>query len=1115
MKSTIKKSLLIGTAIVAVGAFSTQAQAADLTLGANGSWGSAGGANSTPTTDVTNAAASDNVDVTAAGTTLTVINTAGFTDGTGANAFVLGAVTDSGVGVASVVYTGDATADANSTATFGSAVIDGSFAVTGADLAAGDLAATVTGALTTGTTLSVLSDGNTQANTSALTVGGALTVGTTATVTAGAFAGASTAALTVTGNSAFTGGIIVTGGANALALSTLTLNGATNTGAITLTDGGGASENAKLVLSGTAAQTVAGVVAGDGDITVNNANGVTFNGTTAGDTLLVAGTAANSAATLAAGSTVAAITLGDGLNTDTNTLTLDGTTAGFTAAGTIDGTAGDTDNVVVSGGNTIITSGIIGAGGGATVIDSLTVSGTGTELDANAAIDATTVTVNTGATLDLGAALTGAVTVSGTVNITGGAGITGTVTGASGTLDVDATSAVTGAIAGLDAIDVATGATLTAGGAVGATTTTLNGTGALSMTAGNNLTTNVVVDVDGNGTINIADAAATTAISGNIGTSAKALGTLNVDGTGSAMIVTTTGNLYVDAIVVDDAATTLQFLGTSAQTVSGTLDGGGAGEGILTVGNGTTTSNVTFGGIVGGTTLASATVSANATARFDAAASFAGAFTNTGTTNLGVASTLTTVGYTGAGTLGFDMQDADASGTVTAGDNGTVADAATVVAGGVVKINFLDNTAVAGTYTLGDFAAGSTFTGTDNSIQFGTTFAVDGAGDLTTTVTKSTIASLASNSATTGVAAVLDTLAATTNTQLVAINSNLASAPTQDAFNEVLEATTSTVDGGAVVAAMGVSNQTSNITNTRLASLRSGDASTGMSAGNSSSGLHAWGQAFGTTADQDDRDGIDGYDADTYGLAVGLDTAGLHDDMVVGLALTYADTDVDSDNATTTSTEVDSYQITLYGDYDVDDRTYVSGQLAYSFGDVDTTRHNVGGVAGLNASGDYDSDQFSTRLEAGRSYNSGNGMTLTPSVNVNYVHYDADDYTETGAGGANLTVDNDTLNILELGVGVEASWENQNADGSILKPTIHAGVRHDVIGDEVESTNTFVGGGSAFKTEGFDPAQTTFNGGVGVTYYSTNNWNFTANYDGEYKSDYSSHSGLLKAGYKF
>lgn len=169
----------------------------------------------------------------------------------------------------------------------------------------------------------------------------------------------------------------------------------------------------------------------------------------------------------------------------------------------------------------------------------------------------------------------------------------------------------------------------------------------------------------------------------------------------------------------------------------------------------------------------------------------------------------------------------------------------------------------------------------------------------------------------------------------------------------------------------------------------------------------------------------------------------------------------------------------------------------------------------MNANADFDSDTLFASLEAGRSYAAGNGTTITPKALVNYVHYDAEDYTETGAGGASLRVDNDALNIFEIGVGADLSWNHQQADGSYLQPKLDLGVRYDVIGDEVESTNTLTGNGATFKTEGFDPAQVTFNVGAGLTYFSTMNWDFSAQYDFEYKEDYDAHAGTLRASYKF
>ena len=45
-------------------------------------------------------------------------------------------------------------------------------------------------------------------------------------------------------------------------------------------------------------------------------------------------------------------------------------------------------------------------------------------------------------------------------------------------------------------------------------------------------------------------------------------------------------------------------------------------------------------------------------------------------------------------------------------------------------------------------------------------------------------------------------------------------------------------------------------------------------------------------------------------------------------------------------------------------------------------------------------------------------LLLTPSVMADYMYYNPDSYTESGAGGANLRVDQDSFNKLDLGAGI-------------------------------------------------------------------------------------------------
>jgi outer membrane autotransporter protein len=160
--------------------------------------------------------------------------------------------------------------------------------------------------------------------------------------------------------------------------------------------------------------------------------------------------------------------------------------------------------------------------------------------------------------------------------------------------------------------------------------------------------------------------------------------------------------------------------------------------------------------------------------------------------------------------------------------------------------------------------------------------------------------------------------------------------------------------------------------------------------------------------------------------------------------------------------------------------------------------------------GDYNSKQYSAKVELGRDYYGEGNLVVTPSVSAGYTHVVTGSYTETGTG-ATMSVKSDSVNAAPLGVGVNVGWNLKQGDGAMLKPSVHAGYTYDAIGDNVEVTSAYTGGGASFKTSGADPAQSTFDAGLGVTYATTANWDLSANYDYAYKQDYYAHSGTIRA----
>ncbi|MEZ0224913.1 MAG: autotransporter outer membrane beta-barrel domain-containing protein [Alphaproteobacteria bacterium] len=282
------------------------------------------------------------------------------------------------------------------------------------------------------------------------------------------------------------------------------------------------------------------------------------------------------------------------------------------------------------------------------------------------------------------------------------------------------------------------------------------------------------------------------------------------------------------------------------------------------------------------------------------------------------------------------------------------------------------------------------------------------------------------------------------------------------------------------------------------------DVASGAASGGAGRPVRQWGQLFGSTAHQGTRDGFQGFDTMSGGIAVGADTSKCFANAVVGASLSYGHTNADPRDSLMAETDIDSYQLTLYGDYKLGNQAYLRGMIAYAYSGNDTDRP----VSGLTARGNYNANEFTMLAKTGRGFKYGR-TTLTPSLLARWVHYDPGSYTETGAGADNMHVVQSTMDIFEAGPGIDSTWKVKNSDGSWLVPSAHAGYRYDLVGDKIE---TQYSGGccGTFSAIGPSPARSRFNIGTSLTWYTTSTWEFKAGYDFDYRADYGAHTGLFR-----
>ena len=285
------------------------------------------------------------------------------------------------------------------------------------------------------------------------------------------------------------------------------------------------------------------------------------------------------------------------------------------------------------------------------------------------------------------------------------------------------------------------------------------------------------------------------------------------------------------------------------------------------------------------------------------------------------------------------------------------------------------------------------------------------------------------------------------------------------------------------------------------------DANRGLSSGDDFYGdKQVWIKPLGAWTNQDDRKGVTGYSANTYGLVGGIDGE-ISDTTRVGAALAYAHTNVDSNSsAAPQSADVDNYQAILYGSHSLDERTTLS--LQGNVGTNKTKGNRVINFGGLNrvASSDYDS--WSGHIGAGlsRSYAINQQTTLTPGIRIDYTKLHAQGYTETGAGALNLNVG--SSNAEELILLAESRAAYQVTDHGTLIGNL--GLGYDALASRNSITAAYTGGGASFITQGIDPSPYLMRGGAGYVMTNSNAIEVTARIDFEVREHFDNETASVK-----
>jgi outer membrane autotransporter protein len=198
-----------------------------------------------------------------------------------------------------------------------------------------------------------------------------------------------------------------------------------------------------------------------------------------------------------------------------------------------------------------------------------------------------------------------------------------------------------------------------------------------------------------------------------------------------------------------------------------------------------------------------------------------------------------------------------------------------------------------------------------------------------------------------------------------------------------------------------------------------------------------------SSGDKDATDREDGFDFDTVGITLGVDYR-FTDKFVFGGALDFADTDTDFDDRGNVvaggDVESDGFTLSGYGTYYLN-KYYIDGIVSFGEHDHDITRRifytagpGAAGTAGnvdRTATGDTESDLFSLTIGGGYE-TSRDALTYGAYARLSYLEVDIDGYTEQGALGLDLIVDDQKVKSLVSIIGGRISKAFSRRSGVLI-----------------------------------------------------------------------------------
>ncbi len=270
---------------------------------------------------------------------------------------------------------------------------------------------------------------------------------------------------------------------------------------------------------------------------------------------------------------------------------------------------------------------------------------------------------------------------------------------------------------------------------------------------------------------------------------------------------------------------------------------------------------------------------------------------------------------------------------------------------------------------------------------------------------------------------------------------------------------------------------------------------------------HFWFKPFGVYTKQNDKNGKNGFDANTYGFGIGVDGE-YAEGKRAGLSFFYSNSSLDINNVRQES-DLDAFNFIVYGSQPIlDDKSRLFYQGGFGFQKNTSKRY----LTSQTAKADYTSRSFYAQVKAVKYYNINDKLTITPAVEGSYRYFYTPSYSETGAGALNLNVQSSSTSQVLFGVLTKLEYKID--DNTHFMSNI--ALTYDFNNDASSVNASYQGGGAIFNTAGIKNSALSYELGLGIARKINKNMVIDVKYDLYGKgNDFINHAILAKLKWNF